>query len=754
MIKRLSILLIAVMLIPAFISAQEQTYMRPDGKFYKSSKVPTSYEVMKVKHLPKDNEIQPLGPLAGTDGLLDTLRYPRPSTGNSNFGAFGKDVFLQWFKAPADLTIKGFAFLSTDDAGVANGAILEGKIVSVNWTEEQLMANLPARREGYYEATGNGYNDITAFLDNADRTGNWVSVSGAPELFGNDIWSDGGFGAPITPNPAATGVYQWINTNVLFEPTVLQGEIFGIAYTNTGTTLDADRLGVLAATSPVVYPAYKFYANGRLNPGVDIGWWVREYFWDFLVAVDITGDTPPDINSIAGPSSGLDVGPYTIDANITDANPGNPANAGVASAKLFWSIDGGTTWNEVAMTGAEPNFSGVIPAQSPGATVEYYLEATDVAAQTSVSVTNSFYIFSPTPGVKTLVYLNGYSRAAGYPESYFFGEDIQSGVSAFAHDTWYYGALTADLLNNYDNLIEICNGSPDDYNDDVIGPWLAGNGNRNYYLEGQEWLGARYGYADQSFAAGTFEFDVLGINTSFNDVSYDGTSGQALPSLLTPQTGTAFGQPLLDEFATYTPVPDSIQYDPSYELGLDNWMDGFAVESDVVVDVTSETRGIAGAPDVRTLPAAMHRVLPAGNKIFFASYWTLAVNTTETNYNWLGFSNASPAYQALLWFGIPINPVSVEQVGNGVPEVYNLSQNYPNPFNPSTTISFSLPKGSNVVLKIYDVLGREVATLLNGEKPAGNYEVNFDASKLSSGLYVYTINAGEFTSTKKMMLMK
>ena len=99
-------------------------------------------------------------------------------------------------------------------------------------------------------------------------------------------------------------------------------------------------------------------------------------------------------------------------------------------------------------------------------------------------------------------------------------------------------------------------------------------------------------------------------------------------------------------------------------------------------------------------------------------------------------------------------PVSVEQVGNGVPEVYNLSQNYPNPFNPSTTINFSLPKGSNVVLKIYDVLGREVATLLNGEKPAGNYEVNFDASKLASGLYVYTINAGEFTSTKKMMLMK
>lgn len=757
MIKRLSILLIAVMLIPAFISAQEQTYMRPDGKFYKSNKVPTSYEVMKVKHEPKVNvnsQAPQFGPLAGVDGLLDTLFYPRPATGNSNFGVFGQDVFIQWFEAPADLTIKGFAFLSTDDAGVANGAVLEGKIVSVNLTKAELLA-LPVGLDGYYEATGNGFNNITAFLDNPDRTGAWTSVSGRPEPFGADIWSDGGFGAPITPLPAGGTVYQWINTDILFEPTVTQGQIFGIVYKNTGTTFDGDRLGCLASTVPAV-PGWKFYMNGRLNPGVDFGWWVREYTWDFLVAVDITGDTPPDFNTVAALPSGLATGPFTVDANITDENPGNPTNAGVASVVLKWSIDGGTTWNDVAMTGTEPNFSGVIPAQTPGVTVEYYLEATDVAAQTSVSSTYSFYIFTPTAGVNTLVYLNGYSNATSYPTTYFFGPDIKTGVSAFAHDTWYYGPLTADLLNNYDNLIEICNGSPNDYNDDVVEAWLTANGNRNYYLEGQEYLGARYSYVDKSFVAGDFEFDVLGINASFNDVSYDGTAGQLLPSKLTPQAGTAFGQPLLDKFATYVPVPDSIQYDPAYEgnTGDQNWIDGFNVVSGAVVDVIQQTRGVAGAPDVRDLPCATHRVLPAGNKIFFASYWTYAVNTTQTNYHWLGYTNESPAYQALLWFGIPINPVSVEQVGSGVPEVYNLSQNYPNPFNPSTTINFALPKGSNVVLKVYDVLGREVATLLNGEKPAGNYEVNFDASKLASGLYVYTINAGDFTSTKKMMLMK
>ncbi len=88
------------------------------------------------------------------------------------------------------------------------------------------------------------------------------------------------------------------------------------------------------------------------------------------------------------------------------------------------------------------------------------------------------------------------------------------------------------------------------------------------------------------------------------------------------------------------------------------------------------------------------------------------------------------------------------------PGSYRLSQNYPNPFNPSTMIKYSLPEQNQVTIKIYNVLGSQVATLVNEVKPAGSYEVNFDASKLSSGVYYYTISSGKFTSTKKMILMK
>jgi hypothetical protein len=97
--------------------------------------------------------------------------------------------------------------------------------------------------------------------------------------------------------------------------------------------------------------------------------------------------------------------------------------------------------------------------------------------------------------------------------------------------------------------------------------------------------------------------------------------------------------------------------------------------------------------------------------------------------------------------------VSVEEELT-LPTEYVLEQNYPNPFNPSTVISYQLPVSSDVTLKIFDVLGNEVATLVDEYKPAGSYEVEFDASRLASGIYFYQLKAGEYTAVKKMLLIK
>ena len=88
------------------------------------------------------------------------------------------------------------------------------------------------------------------------------------------------------------------------------------------------------------------------------------------------------------------------------------------------------------------------------------------------------------------------------------------------------------------------------------------------------------------------------------------------------------------------------------------------------------------------------------------------------------------------------------------PSSFTLYQNYPNPFNPTTKIKYQLPEFSNVKLTIYDVLGRQIKTLVNQEKPAGNYEVEFDGTGLPSGVYFYRIEDGKFSDTKKFILMK
>ncbi len=98
--------------------------------------------------------------------------------------------------------------------------------------------------------------------------------------------------------------------------------------------------------------------------------------------------------------------------------------------------------------------------------------------------------------------------------------------------------------------------------------------------------------------------------------------------------------------------------------------------------------------------------------------------------------------------------VSSVAILNEIPIEFNLSQNYPNPFNPITTIKYKIPELNFVTLKVYDVLGREVTILINEEKPIGSYEVEFNATNLPSGVYFYSLQAGSFVETKKMVLMK
>ena len=119
--------------------------------------------------------------------------------------------------------------------------------------------------------------------------------------------------------------------------------------------------------------------------------------------------------------------------------------------------------------------------------------------------------------------------------------------------------------------------------------------------------------------------------------------------------------------------------------------------------------------------------------------------------DFFGYYPNNEMYIDNFWFGDPF--VSVKTEGTN-PSVFSLEQNYPNPFNPSTKISWQSPINSWQTLKVYDILGKEVAILVNEYKSIGSYQVEFNAENLQSGVYFYQLNAGSFVETKKMILLK
>jgi hypothetical protein len=119
-----------------------------------------------------------------------------------------------------------------------------------------------------------------------------------------------------------------------------------------------------------------------------------------------------------------------------------------------------------------------------------------------------------------------------------------------------------------------------------------------------------------------------------------------------------------------------------------------------------------------------------------------------------GQSLANVAVNQFLTIEEPDKPNSVEEPAVDLPTNFQLAQNYPNPFNPSTRISYSLAAASFVTLKIYDLRGRELATLVNGHQPAGEYEIDFHADNLANGIFFYRLQAGSFTETRKMIMIR
>jgi hypothetical protein len=251
-------------------------------------------------------------------------------------------------------------------------------------------------------------------------------------------------------------------------------------------------------------------------------------------------------------------------------------------------------------------------------------------------------------------------------------------------------------------------------------------------------------------------------------------------------------------FSTKSPLPagatlnattGAFSWTPSYDQGTTFYSIGFLATdkgglASKVVSATFIVNNVNRAPYFTSVPAD-EVVVPVHNVPFYYTFpWTakdddgdnvvfsLVVAPTGASISTSGLFSWSPTVQQAGQAYVVTVQITdgtftdTKQVivraadkildieNEAIPSVYALAQNYPNPFNPTTSIKFALPKESNVKLSVYTILGEEIALLVNRVMPAGNHQVEFNASKLNSGMYIYKIEANNFVSVKKMILIK
>lgn len=188
--------------------------------------------------------------------------------------------------------------------------------------------------------------------------------------------------------------------------------------------------------------------------------------------------------------------------------------------------------------------------------------------------------------------------------------------------------------------------------------------------------------------------------------------------------------------------PQKIVRDGYFRMNVDKG-------SQITPGVDMDTIGNVGVTDTTTVYALINR--NNTSHLF-------EIRTDSNGELWIciGTDSGYESTTALYYDKITLIFNSVTGVDNNksIPGEFQLFQNYPNPFNPNTTINFSVPKESKVTMKIFDVMGKEIETLLNDGKPGGYHNVEFNGSKLASGIYFYRMQADDYTETKKLILIK
>ncbi len=583
--------------------------------------------------------------------------------------------------------------------------------------------------------------------------GNCIWIEGDNECmtippYGPELWPDMGIGGwPITLDINNNDQWNEIDLASLGYPTTSDPFFIDAYVVSEDLIGDPDSWGIgVWGTAQLPYHMFKYYWTDGTS-GND-GWHIRNFGgWEVYALVEYLGDIPPFIEDMTVLYTTTSTDPRDVSATIYDVNP-TGGNAGVAEALLWYCFNEGDSVS-IAMTAVVDTFTASIPGGVPGDHIDYWITATDVEGLSSTGSTVGYDIFEP---VEDNIIVNNGSLSDGTVDYYY----LYNLLGEFPHDMWNganFGPAPDDLWLNYTTVLDISGGGPEICEGGLDA--FLDQGGTNLILAGDEWMGACVdGWAPTDFVPGDFVYDYLGMDASLPDVNYSTSGDQGGISRLMPVAG----DPISGALATFLEDSLLLNYDPNYEIGVSNWLDGAVPTADASVSYYGLT-GIldslgAPPPDADTVASALYLELANGSQTAWFGFDVLSLNTVPS-YHWIGIYPEGPLPQTIEWMDAYTGVDDEVQI----PSAFALRQNYPNPFNPVTSIEFELPNDGNITLSVYNMLGQKVAMLVDEYSRAGVHTVKWDGRNdlgqlVSTGVYLYRINAGNFNATKKMILLK
>ena len=689
------------------------------------------------------------------DGPLDTL-FVYDKTGESTNTAFSfnhQDVALQWYLPEANCRMKEFWFNTSAyyDIESAHQARIRAwhidpRVISLPATAISKSQTDSAGNMGYYHCASDGDGLKTPFRDEATDT-TFVKGVANPSVTFDPLTKEiplsvpGGVVVDIEPG-------KWYKVLLPESAQSQRGNPFGFTVQNPAEKdygpVESDTTLTLGAQSSLSYPYHsiKFYEGSAAS---NYGWQIRSYEWRFLAVVEYLDTPPPMIRSLQQLYTTIKTTPRTVSASII-------ADVSVLSVDLYAKINSGL-YAKSAMTSTPPNYTGMLPGANPGDTVSYYVVATDAEGLSTTSVTYQYTIFAPK--YKYLCLWNGRELPTGKTAAqlatyYMMKDSIGEKVYYDLWDVKSFGSTEIpDLLKLYKYIVVEVTGNGG-YADLIgyAGAWLRTGtpSTPKTYLFSDQDHGFISGYMDTTFDDVDPHAWYFGIKTLGPQ---DYPRGVTYPWKITPQDSTDCLLGFVQKWTNRTGT--TFWYHPNFELPpFLNWMD--------------ELQPIGARILFKDGPRVVGVRKDAGDNSWHTMYLAFDYLScdfrSDTSTSKYPTPDKDPKYARLLDAGSIIRraiygpPDRVCTMDGMVPFEFVLYENYPNPFNPSTTIALDIPVSTYVSLVVYDCLGRQVTTLLDGNRPAGHYTENFDASKIGSGVYFYRLTAGMFSAVKKMLVLK